>query len=71
MKYYDYLVSYTFKAEGYLSQGNGTSCISREKKIKTFDDIESIRLLIAENLDNTPASSVCINNIIFIGRNKH
>ena len=71
MKYYDYLVSYTFKADGYLTQGNGTSCISREKKIKTFEDIASIRMLIAESLESTPSDSVCINNIILIGRNKH
>ena len=69
MKMYDYLVSYTFNREGYLSQCGGNSCISRKKKIKTFDDISEVRNMLTESIHGS--SNMCINNFVFLGRNKH
>ena len=69
MRMYDYLVSYTFNREGYLSQCGGDSCISRKKKIKTFDDISEVRKVLIESIPGS--SNMCVNNIVFLGRNKH
>lgn len=69
MRYYDYFVSYTFNAEGYLSQCGGNSCISRKKKIKTFADINEVQKVI---MDSIPGSTnLCIDNFILLGRNRH
>lgn len=69
MKMYDYLITYTFNMEGYLTQSNGNSYISRKKKIKTFEDIKEIQKLITESIPGS--SNMCINNFILLGRNKH
>ena len=69
MKMYDYLITYTFNMEGYLTQSGGNSCISRKKKIKTFEDIKEIQKLITESIPGS--SNMCINNFILLGRNKH
>ena len=69
MKMYDYFVSYTFNRDGYLSQCGGTSCISRKKKIKTFDDIIEIQKLLTESIEGS--SNMCLDNFILLGRNKH
>ena len=69
MNMYDYLVTYTFNREGYLTQCGGNSCISRKKKIKTFDDIAETQKAITESIEG--ASNLCINNFILLGRNKH
>ena len=69
MRMYDYLVSYSFNREGYLTPCGGDSCISRKKKIKTFDDISDVRKVL---IDSIPGSSnMCITNFIFLGRNKY
>ena len=69
MRMYDYLISYTFNRAGYLSQCGGDSCISRKKKIKTFDDISEVRKVLSESIPGS--SNMCINNLVFLGRNKH
>ena len=69
MRMYDYLISYTFNREGYLSQCGGDSCFSRKKKIKTFDDVSEVRKCLTNSIPGS--SNMCINNIIFLGRNKH
>lgn len=69
MRMYDYLVSFTFNREGYLSQCGGDSCISRKKKIKTYDDISEVRKLLIESIPGS--SNMSINNFVFLGRNKH
>jgi hypothetical protein len=69
MRMYDYLVTYTFNKEGYLSQCGGDSCISRKKKIKIYDDISEVRKLLIESIQGS--SNMSINNIVFLGRNKH
>ncbi len=69
MKMYDYLVSYTFNGEGYLTPCGGNSRISRKKKIKTFEDLEEAQKVITESIKG--ASNLCINNLVLLGRNKH
>ena len=69
MKMYDYLVAYTFKAEGYLTLCNGSIQISRLKKIKTFEDIDKIVDIIRSKINGVQTLSV--DNFILLGRNKH
>lgn len=69
MKTYDYLVAYNFSAEGYLTPGTGTIEISRKKKIKTFEDINELNMLIAGNIEG--AKNLNIHNFVLLGRNKH
>ena len=69
MKKYDYLVAYNFSKEGYLTPCKGTMCISRKKKIKTFEDINELNKLLADRIDGATSLSIC--NFILLGRNKH
>ena len=69
MKMYDYLIAYTFRAEGYLTPGHGTIYISRINKIKTFDDINEITDIIRGKI--TGVQTISIDNFILLGRNKH
>ena len=69
MKKYDYLVAYTFSADGYLTPCSGTVCISRKKKIKTFEDINETNKFIENTIDG--ARNLSIYNFILLGRNKH
>lgn len=68
-KMYDYLISYIFTADGYLTPSHGTSCVSRMDKINTFDEVESVRSFLEDRIEG--AKNLAINNIIFLGRNKH
>lgn len=69
MKMYDYLVSYVFSKEGYLTPCSGTSQISRKTKIKTFEDINEVRKCLTESIDG--AQNLSVHNFILLGRNKH
>lgn len=69
MKKYDYLIAYNFSCKGYLTPCSGTIQVSRDKKIKTFDDINELNKFISESIDG--ASNVSIYNFILLGRNKH
>ena len=69
MKLYDYLVSYNYSMQGYLTPCAGTVQISRKKKIKTFEDINELNQLITESINDSTNVSVC--NFILLGRNKH
>lgn len=69
MKMYDYLVSYNFTGEGYLTPCTGTVCISRKNKISTFEDISELNKFITESINGS--SNVAIYNFILLGRNKH
>jgi hypothetical protein len=66
---YDYLVSYTFKGEGFITPCTGTMGISRKYKIKTFDDTKSVSEFITSQIEG--ASNLAINNIMYLGRNRH
>lgn len=69
MKQYDYLVSYKFSAIGYLTPCAGTIKLSRNKKIKTFEDIDEVTKFITSQIEG--ASNLAIDNFILLGRNKH
>jgi hypothetical protein len=68
-RYYDYLISFTFCAEGYLTPSTGTTCVSRLNKINNFDEAESVRKFLETRIDG--AKNLAINNIMYLGRNKH
>lgn len=69
MRTYDYLVSYNFSADGYLTPCTGTTQISRQKKIKTFQDINELNALITDKIEGS--TNVSVYNFILLGRNKH
>ena len=69
MKMYDYLVAYLFDKEGYLTYCSGTMQVSRKKKINSFEELNSLRDFIAEQIPE--AKNVSIYNFILLGRNKH
>lgn len=69
MKMYDYLVSYVFSKEGYLTPCSGASQISRKTKIKTFEDLSEVRDYLTKSIDG--AQNLAIHNFILLGRNKH
>ena len=69
MKMHDYLISYTFSAEGCLTFSNGMSYISRVKKINNIEEAESARKFIESGISG--AKNLAINNIVYLGRNKH
>ena len=69
MKLYDYLVAYDFEAEGYLTRSTGTMSVSRKNKISTFEELESLKKFIAEQIPG--AKNVSIYNFVLLGRNKY
>lgn len=68
-KWYDYLISYTFTLDGYLTPCTGTTGLSRLKKINSFDEVRAVRNYIEQQIDG--AKNVAINNIMYLGRNRH
>lgn len=68
-KWYDYLISYTFSAEGYLTPSTGTSAVSRLNKINNHDEAESVRKFLESRIEG--AKNLAINNIMYLGRNEH
>ena len=68
-KWYDYLISYTFAKEGYLTPCRGTMSVSRLRKINTLEEAASVRKFIESQIDG--ATNLGIDNIIFLGRNRH
>lgn len=69
MLMYDYIISYAFNSDKYLTPCTGTTQISRKKKLKTFDDVNKLSSEIAETIDG--AYNFSINNIVLLGRNWH
>lgn len=69
MKMYDYLISYTFEKDGYLTHCTGCTGLSRIKKIDNFDELSYAREYIQNTIEG--AKNLAINNIILLGRNKH
>ena len=68
MKKYCYLVSYVFQKEGYLGPSTGTSQIYRNKKIKSFDDVNELTKFLTESIEG--ASNLSIFNFILLGKHK-
>lgn len=73
MRMYDYLVYYTFSAEGYLTASTGTIQVSRKKKLNTFEEVNKLTEFVTECITKKVpgAKNVAINNFILLGRNKH
>ena len=69
MRMYDYLVSYHFMQEGYLTYSMGTMQVSRKKKINTFEELNQLREFVESNIEGS--SNLAIYNFILLGRNKH
>ena len=68
-KWYDYLVSYSFEREGYITPGRGTIEVSRTSKINSFTAVKQVKELIQENIPDS--KNILINNIMYLGRNQH
>lgn len=68
MKQYEYLVAYMFSREGCLTPCSGTTQVLRNKKITSWEDIESIQRLINQRIDG--AYNLGIYNFILLGRKK-
>ena len=47
-KWYDYLVSYSFEKDGYITPCHGTIEVSRTYKINSFDAIKQVKELIKD-----------------------
>lgn len=73
MKMYDYLVSYNFSADGYLTHSTGTMCVSRKNKINSFEEVNLLVNFITEQLaTQVPGvKNVSVYNFILLGRNEH
>lgn len=75
MKMYDYLVTYKFNAEGFLTSCEGTIGLSRKKKIKTFEDLNEVKQFITDSINANDSyqkvSNISIYNWILLGHNKH
>lgn len=68
-KWYDYVVSYSFERDSYITPGQGTMEVSRTRKINSFDAVKQVKELIQ---DTVPGSkNILINNIMYLGRNSH
>lgn len=67
-KKYQYLVTYVCQKEGYIGSCTVVSQLYRNKKIKSFDDINEIIRYLSES-DKT-ISNVAITNFILLGRHK-
>lgn len=66
---YDYLISYTFNKEGYLTPCIGTIQVSLRKKIKTFNDVNEVVSNLTKSTEG--AQNLRIDNIMLLGRNWH
>lgn len=67
---YNYLISYIFSSKGYLTPGYGTMQLSREKKIKTFEDINEITEFIKKSINTEDIVNLNIYNFILLGKTK-
>lgn len=68
-RYYDYVISYTFSMEGYLTPSTGTMYLSRAHKINNFDEVRSVAEYISNCIEGS--KNIAINNIMYLGRNRH
>lgn len=67
-KKYQYLVTYVCQKEGYIGSCTVVSQLYRNKKIKSFDDINEVIKYLTDS-DKT-ISNVVITNFILLGRHK-
>ncbi len=67
MKEYQYYVSYVFKNDD-NSFGVGSAQISRNKKIKSFRDIQLLNMYLSDTTKN--AHNIVVINFKLLGRSK-
>ena len=67
-KMYQYLVTFSCKKDGFLGACTVVSQIYRDKKIKSFNDINALTAYLTET--NEGVSNVGIMNFILLGRHK-
>lgn len=68
MNKYQYLITYMCQKEGYIGSCTVTTQLYRDKKIKSFDDINGVIKYLSD-CDDT-ISNVAITNFILLGRHK-
>ena len=68
-KWYDYLITYSFNKEGYISQCRGMTYLSRLNKIDNFKEVDLVLDFLEERLEG--AKNIVIENIMYLGRNEH
>ena len=66
MKMYQYLVSYTFEKDGYITYCTGSAQIYRKYKIKNFEDLNELVDYLTKNIEG--ARNLTIFNFILLGR---
>lgn len=68
-KMYDYLISFSCNREGYLTPCGGLVQLSRERKINSFVEYHLVLEYVTGQVKD--AKNIVIENIMFLGRNKH
>ena len=69
MKWHDYLISYNFEKDGYLTPGKGSIKLSRKNKINSFKEVDEVIDFITKQIDGT--KNIMINNIMYLGKNRY
>ena len=69
MKWYDYLISYSFVTDEAIAPYNGSMQLSRKRKINSFEEVDSVIDFLSKR--NEGAKNLMINNIIYLGKNHH
>lgn len=69
MKWHDYLISYSFETDKALAPYNGSTQLSRIKKINSFEEVNSVTDFLTKQHEG--AKNLIINNIMYLGKNYH
>ena len=69
MKWYDYLIVYSFEKDSPKAHYNCSTQLSRTKKINSFEEVESVMDFLTKR--NEGAKNLMINNFIYLGKNRH
>lgn len=69
MKWYDYLIAYSFEKDEAIAPYNGSMQLSRKRKINSFEEVDSVIDFLTKR--NEGAKKLIINNIIYLGKNYH
>lgn len=71
MKWYDYLIAYSFEKDEneITTHYNGSTQLSRKRKINSFEEIDSVIDFLTKQ--NEGAKNLIINNIMYLGKNRH
>lgn len=69
MKWYDYLIVYSFEKNEYLTPCKGSMRLARKNKIDSFKEVDDVISFITEQTEG--AKNVIIDNIMYLGKNRH